>query len=337
MDTASESYQKMLHESIQRFFAEYEKGVSDFSAFSSIFFRLMQASPDPPLETVWFYSALNFHSNTLLRMLLEPVLPVTSLLSAEDEVLLRKVLYDAVIMEKYTFLNPQIGIQLFGNQLKNIVVTWLFVADNAILYVRENGDQAKAISYINAFSESQLPSQLIKWVATQSGMGEEMGRPKFSTPIAFMKWLLIAEDQGIRVFDHNISKLHAKAMMYKSRVEYELPVCKLDGKTRDNNVFFYTDNEGSGEEKIDGDQEMIDSLNAAMLAAACTVNLTTDGRRKRKGIIDEGKTQFKFGKYHLLENSFGDNHLPFGDDGGSSSGSEVENPVSDEDMEIMEQ
>ncbi|RVW52430.1 hypothetical protein CK203_072054 [Vitis vinifera] len=597
MDTASESYQKMLHESIQRFFAEYEKGVTDFSAFSSIFFRLMQAA-DPPLETVWFYSALNFHSSkftiqdpilvyrelfhlivtcsalcnsglkriallapviyelyrlvsekrgfwlnsdveflvegivsylsicccknsdpevgsvhlgpgfldvvrvwtvgrlegnrtfgddlsvffplvsdevcqgvgvgcgvgylagivmseafimrlclkfgsgasraelekdmrslavemisgfrncyffdTLLRMLLEPVLPVTSLLmikimlflyhflmvsgfscfimsrkvhvadpkqlgeilmrvvfpailsvnglllghdlefgrvssylipnlkfvswqSAEDEVLLRKVLYDAVIMEKYTFLNPQIGIQLFGNQLKNIVVTWLFVADNAILYVRENGDQAKAISYINAFSESQLPSQLIKWVATQSGMGEEMGRPKFSTPIAFMKWLLIAEDQGIRVFDHNISKLHAKAMMYKSRVEYELPVCKLDGKTRDNNVFFYTDNEGSGEEKIDGDQEMIDSLNAAMLAAACTVNLTTDGRRKRKGIIDEGKTQFKFGKYHLLENSFGDNHLPFGDDGGSSSGSEVENPVSDEDMEIMEQ
>ncbi|KAJ9701945.1 hypothetical protein PVL29_003940 [Vitis rotundifolia] len=521
MDTASESYQKMLHESIQRFFAEYEKGVTDFSAFSSIFFRLMQASPDPPLETVWFYTALNFHSSnftiqdpilvdrelfqlivtcsaicnsglkriallapviyelyrlvsekrgfllnsdveclvegivsylsicccknsdpevgsvhlgpgfldvvrvwtvgrlegnctfgddlsvffplvsdevcqgvgvgcgvgylagivmseafimrlclkfgsgasraelekdmrnsavemisgfrncyffdTLLRMLLEPVLPVTSLLSAEDEVLLRKVLYDAVIMEKYTFLNPQIGIQLFGNQLKNIVVTWLFVADNAILYVRENGDQAKAISYINAFSESQLPSQLIEWVATQSGMGEEMGRPKFSTPIAFMKWLLIAEDQGIRVFDHNISKLHAKAVMYKSRVEYELPVCKLDGKTQDNNVFFYTDSEGSGEEKIDSDQEMVDSLNAAMLAAACTVNLTTDGRRKRKGIIDEGKTQFKFGKYHLLENSFGDNPLPFGDDGGSSSGSEVENPVSDEDMEIMEQ
>lgn len=155
--------------------------------------------------------------------------------------------------------------------------------------------------------------------------------------ILFLEWLLIAEDQGIRVFDHNISKLHAKAMMYKSRVEYELPVCKLDGKTQDNNVFFYTDNEGSGEEKIDGDQEMIDSLNAAMLAAARTVNLTTDGRRKRKGIIDEGKTQFKFGKYHLLENSFGDNHLPFGDDGGSSSGSEVENPVSDEDMEIMEQ
>lgn len=70
-----------------------------------------------------------------------PNLKFVSWQSAEDEVLLRKVLYDAVIMEKYTFLNPQIGIQLFGNQLKNIVVTWLFVADNAILYVRYEKDE----------------------------------------------------------------------------------------------------------------------------------------------------------------------------------------------------
>lgn len=126
-------------------------------------------------------------------------------------------------------------------------------------------------------------------------------------------------------------------MKYKSRVEYELPVCKLDGKILDDNVFFYTISEACGVDKIDGDQEMFDSLNTTMLTAACTVNLTTDGRRKRKGTTGEGKTQVKFGKYHLHKNSFGDHHLTFGDCGCSSSGSEVENPVSDEDMEIMEQ
>ena len=118
--------------------------------------------------------------------------------------------------------------------------------------------------------------------------------------------------------------------MCKSRLQYELPVCKIEGKTPDNDVLFCTDSEGSGDEKVDGDREMIDSLNTA-------VNLTTDGRRKRKGIIDEGKTQVKFCKYHLHENSFGDIRLPFGDDGCSSSGSEVENPVLDQDMEIMEE
>lgn len=39
---------------------------------------------------------------------------------------------------------------------------------------------------MDAFSGSQLPSHLVKWVATQNGMGEEIDGPKFSTPIAFI-------------------------------------------------------------------------------------------------------------------------------------------------------
>lgn len=155
--------------------------------------------------------------------------------------------------------------------------------------------------------------------------------------ILFSEWLLIAEDQGIRIFDDNISKLHAKAVMYKSRVDNEFPLWNLDDKTLYNNVFFCIDGMGSGEERVDGDQRMIDSLNTTTWTADCTVNLTTDGRRKRKGIINERNTQVKFGKYHLHENFFGGKNFPFVLDGGSSSGSEVENPVSDEGMEIMEQ
>ena len=117
MDTASESYQKMLHESIQRFFAEYEKGVSDFSAFSSIFFRLMQASPDPPLETVWFYSALNFHSSNftiqdpilVYRELFQLIVTCSALCNSG---LKRIALLAPVIYELYRLVSEKRGFWL---------------------------------------------------------------------------------------------------------------------------------------------------------------------------------------------------------------------------------
>lgn len=52
--------------------------------------------------------------------------------SSEDEVLLRNILYDGVIMMEFSFLNPQLP----GNHLKNIAVRWLFVADHAIQSAR---------------------------------------------------------------------------------------------------------------------------------------------------------------------------------------------------------
>ncbi|XVF48646.1 hypothetical protein PTKIN_Ptkin03bG0207000 [Pterospermum kingtungense] len=125
----------------------------------------------------------------LLRMLLEPVLPITSLLGHGNEVLLREILYDAVIMMDHTFLSPQGRILLPGQQLKSLALTWSFVADHAIRSMRENGDQTKATSYINAFSESCLPSQLIKWVTGQTGMGDKARSLTVSTPVALISEL----------------------------------------------------------------------------------------------------------------------------------------------------
>lgn len=53
----------MLKESINHFLASYQNGSCDFSVFESIFFRLVQTMPDPPLEITWFYSAVTFHSS----------------------------------------------------------------------------------------------------------------------------------------------------------------------------------------------------------------------------------------------------------------------------------
>lgn len=54
----------------------------------------------------------------------------------KDEVILREVLYDVVITMSYSFSISQKGIEPPGVQLKNLAMTWLFVADNAIRFVR---------------------------------------------------------------------------------------------------------------------------------------------------------------------------------------------------------
>lgn len=126
----------------------------------------------------------------LLRMLLEPVLPVNAMLNPKDEVILREVLYDVVITMSYSFSIPQKGIEPPGVQLKNLALTWLFVADNAIRFVRENGDRTKVISYLQAFSESFLLSHLIKWVMSQPGVQSKTNAPDIFTPVAVIIMIL---------------------------------------------------------------------------------------------------------------------------------------------------
>ncbi|KAL6985516.1 hypothetical protein U1Q18_018891 [Sarracenia purpurea var. burkii] len=118
----------------------------------------------------------------LLKVLLEPSLPVTTLLSSEDEALLREVLYDVVILVDYSFLKSDIWTQLPGDYLKNFALTWLLVADNAVQFARKCCDQTRAVSYMDAFSKSCLPYQLIEWVTNHTGPEKNISRPNISTP-----------------------------------------------------------------------------------------------------------------------------------------------------------
>lgn len=263
-------------------------------------------------QSFWFL-------DTFLKMLLEPVLPITSLLSYEDGVLLQEVLYDVVIRVGYSFLEPPRVIQLAGKHLKNLILTWLFVADTAIRSVREKGNQTKAFSYINAFSESCLPSQLIKWVTNQTVTGGKISKPNVSTPVALLGWLLIVEEQGVRVFDPDITKVQAKAAICKSRVEYVLPELKPNGNSLNESPLF-SSAEVREEDKFDGDLEMADSVDTAFLVADDMITTTaTDGTRKRKeGIKDEKEPQVKFVKHHFHATSVRETCLPIGKDDGFS-------------------
>ncbi|ESQ41144.1 hypothetical protein EUTSA_v10013348mg [Eutrema salsugineum] len=55
----------LLKDSIKQFLMQYRSGRTHFSDFDSIFTRILHDLPDPPLELVWFCSAIRFYSSKL--------------------------------------------------------------------------------------------------------------------------------------------------------------------------------------------------------------------------------------------------------------------------------
>ncbi|XP_044480057.1 uncharacterized protein LOC123206859 isoform X2 [Mangifera indica] len=276
---------------------------------------------------------------TLVRMLLEPTLPVTSLLSSEDEVLLRKVLYDAIILVEYCFLNPERAVHLPTEQMKRLAMARLIVTQEAIESLRENGDQKRAISYASAFSSSKLPAQIIKWITSQIGMDEKPSRSFGSSPKTLLEWLLGLDNQGIRVFDDRTLKTRAKLVVDNSKHDYKPQPSKMERKHADSDILFYIDNKGEVEDGDEEQKKLNKSMSAAFVAAAHSMKMTKNGvtKRKEKGITGKMK-KIKYLKFDLSEN-FGSTIERNSSVSNESlnSGSEVDEPSSDEDMETDEQ
>lgn len=251
----------------------------------------------------------------LLRILLEKRLVVTALLSSEDAVVLQKLLYDAVILVDHSFLSSGRWLQQPESYFRNLVLLLSLVADNAIQFAREMCDQDRLTAYVNAFSESQLPSELLKWVSVRSGTEENLSNPKLMTPKALIKWLFLLEEQGLWVFDHDKLKFHAKAAMCISRSDCFLPEVQPGGWTARERAH--------REGKCIGDEEMDDSMDKTFSNAYfCTDKLPTDGGRKHKDRVkdpDIRGTPVKVVKCNVHESPNREKFLPF----------------SDEDMEVM--
>ncbi|CAK9144100.1 unnamed protein product [Ilex paraguariensis] len=189
---------------------------------------------------------------TLVRMLLEPTLPVTCLLNLEDEVFMREVLYDAVILVEYAFLNPYIVDHLSPKTIRRLAIARLMVTHEAIELFRKQGHQTKALSYTTAFSGSHLHSQLMKWVTSEIGMESKDSGPNGSSPKAFLKWLVRLENKGIRLLDGCLSKHRAQLVLDNSKEDYGQSAYKTDGNKADADLLFYIDNKG---EEKDGNEE----------------------------------------------------------------------------------
>lgn len=61
----STDYEAILKDSINHFITESQKGEKFFMAERMILHRVIQTMDDPPLEFIWFYSALTFNSSSL--------------------------------------------------------------------------------------------------------------------------------------------------------------------------------------------------------------------------------------------------------------------------------
>ncbi|XP_050220183.1 uncharacterized protein LOC126670484 [Mercurialis annua] len=280
-----------------------------------------------------------YYIESILRMLLEPVLPVTTLLNSKDEVNLRQILYDLAIKINLFCLGPQKGIHLPDGRLKDLAIIWLFAADNGIRVLRETGDKTRVISYLQAFSESRLPSELINCITDMPGVRNKTSIPKVSTPLALIRWLLIVEDHGVKVFDNDASKIYAKTIISKSRIEYGFFINKLGGKSLVENSFSCgcrVDKEG---DKVDGDLHMADSEGSMCFTTpgVSKAAATNEMRKRKEERKSEGDKQVKFLKCHRNDNSMTEKLSPLDDYDALSSGSEVDDLVSDDNMVCMEQ
>ncbi|XP_010323564.1 uncharacterized protein [Solanum lycopersicum] len=247
---------------------------------------------------------------TLLMMLLEPSFPKASLLNSDDEKCLRNILYDAVVLVEYSFLNPEQMDQLSAKHVKNIIMARLLITGEAI-------------------ELNSLPPQIITWIRSKIGAEDKASEPSSSSPATFLRWILNIENGGIRIFDHNISKIRAKSLLDSMTEGFEQPALKDAKKKSENDILFYIDNKGEEDEE-EGDEKMNESDSAAFVSAAHTMESAEPERRKRKGKDSEQKSRVKFLKYSLHENSGSKGKPSIADNDDSSSEGEVENPLTDE-------
>ncbi|KAI4350717.1 hypothetical protein L6164_005145 [Bauhinia variegata] len=282
-----------------------------------------QAKPSEELEKnlkSWAVSSISSLQNShffeiLERTMLGTALPLSSILKPEDQILLRKALFDAVLLVEYPF------IYLNANLMKSLTLTRLILIHEAV----ENfscGDQNRAISYLKAFSASRLPSQIIKWVTRQNNLEEKANATNGSSPRALMKWLLSLEGLGIGIFGDDILKLHAKLGLDISQADQA--AANSESKIADDDLF-YVDNMGEEGNAHEQEGKPNELASAAFVAAAQSMKVTDNGSRKRKGTAAGKKV--KFVKYDLHQSSVTTGTSVVTD---SSSGeSEVEDPVSD--------
>lgn len=150
--------------------------------------------------------------------------------------------------------------------------------------------------------------------------------------LVLTEWFLGLEERGLRLFEDNISKLHSKLIFDETKFGPDASVFNMDSKKTNADLFFF-DNRGEVAEEAAEDEDM-ETMDTAFLVAARSMKSTpSNGRKKRKEWEDEeGEVQMKFVKYKLDNRSVKEDFTPsVAHD--MSSGSEVENPASDEDME----
>ncbi|XP_042036965.1 uncharacterized protein LOC121783001 [Salvia splendens] len=285
---------------------------------------VLKDARDHAVQTIKGFRNIYF-LDMLLKMLSGPSLPIAASMSHGDAVLLHKVLYDAVILVDYSFYSGR-WIQSSARQLKKLALEWVLAADQAIQFARAAKEKSWAISYLNAFKECHLVAELIKWVCNQAGIVDLNTIPDITNPRALIQWLLFLNDEGINVFDHSMSLLHAKAAACISKVESETPELTLRTGYCHMNIIDLNESDESE------DREMGDQPNTGTLGAFCLTSVENGTGRKRKEALSSlHEPQVK----QVKLDHHGDKLLSLSRCGPDSGGPLVQNITFDDDMELV--
>lgn len=144
------------------------------------------------------------------------------------------------------------------------------------------------------------------------------------------EWLVDLEDKGFKVFGENVSRIRERLMYDEVKNGYQSRMTHSDAD------LFFIDKQSGGEvmdTRAGEDEEAVEMETAdnAFMAAAQSMKAMANGMRKRKDCGAEDSNVVKFVKYKVEDSSVKDYFLSANN--GMSSGSEVENPQSDDEME----
>lgn len=131
------------------------------------------------------------------------------------------------------------------------------------------------------------------------------------------------EDKGLRIFEDSTEKLRTKLIADKCKSVSKVSVVRGDGRETDADLFFF-DNKGNAVE----DEEMQPADDTAFLAAAQVMKSLASNGRKRKDLGGE-ETPVKCIKFKANDSSM----KRYAAADGMSSGSEIDDPPSDDEME----
>lgn len=143
--------------------------------------------------------------------------------------------------------------------------------------------------------------------------------------LLYTEWLLVLDGQGIDVFDHSMSMLHAKAVACISRVGSEPPELTL----RTGNIIDLNKSDESE------DREMGDQPNNGALGGLCLASARNGTCRKRKEALNGlHEPQVKQVKLDHLGSAVGAKFLSLSSGGGPDSDGVI-NVASDDDMDLV--
>lgn len=187
---------------------------------------------------------------------------------------------------------------------------------------------------MNAFAISSLPSQIIKWVGRETGNESSASGPSGSSPRSFLRWMLNIENRGIKIFDDAYLKSRGKLILESSEEESKQPARWEGGASQDSDTIFYIDNKGE-EEHGKEDGKISERMNSAYMAAAHSIHSPEQGRRKRKTKNGERRKSVNVSRFNRIDDSSAllDKRSDVPRNDYSNSGSEIDDPCSDEDME----